>query len=126
MPTELGILTTLQILDLEYNNITGKMPTELCQLTALEAFLLGDNTEMSGSLPECAWSKLKNLRLQLNGFTGTIPTEYCTMNQLRALILDKNKLKGNMLTCNGDDWPELTLLAVSDNILTVRLSLDGT
>ncbi|KAK3237579.1 hypothetical protein CYMTET_52358 [Cymbomonas tetramitiformis] len=59
LPTELGLLTSLQDLYLNDNSITGPLPTELGLLTSLQDLDVGDNS-----------------------ITGRLPTE---LNQLKAL-----------------------------------------
>jgi hypothetical protein len=124
LPTELGMLTTLEFLDLEYNSLRGSLPEELCNLENLQLLILGVN-DLTGPLPNCAWPKMRNARFKDNDFEGTIPTEFCDMPDLLTLIVDNNDLKGKMPACTGEQWPSLLLLALSDNYLTVRFSLIG-
>lgn len=119
LPTELGMLTTLEFLDLEYNNLRGPFPEELCNLENLQLLILGVN-DLTGPLPRCAWPKMRNARFKDNDFKGTIPTEFCNMPKLLTLIVDNNDLNGEMPACTGEQWPSLLLLALSDNYLTVR------
>lgn len=60
-----------------------------------------------------------NFRLPENQFTGIIPTEYCAMKKMGSFILDNNELDGPMPSCDAEDWPNVQLLSVSDNLLTV-------
>jgi hypothetical protein len=124
LPTELGLLTTLLFLDLEYNSLAGRVPDQLCDLANLELLTLGVN-DLTGPLPACRWSNMLNMRFKNNTFTGTIPTEYCRMPKLRTLILNDNQLKGKMPTCTGDDWQSIELMGLSDNLLTVRPLLES-
>lgn len=59
-----------------------------------------------------------SLRLRDNEFTGEIPTEFCSMRKLASFILDKNDLDGPMPKCGAQDWPNLQLYSLSDNLLT--------
>jgi Leucine-rich repeat (LRR) protein len=119
VPTELGLLTTLLVLDLEHNSLAGRVPDQLCDLANLEVLTLGFN-DLTGPLPACRWSNMFEMQLKNNTFTGTIPAEFCRMPKLLSLILDNNQLKGKMPTCTGDDWQSIELLGLSDNLLTVR------
>jgi hypothetical protein len=53
IPKELGKLTTLEVLDLTFNDLLGgPFPEELCQLSNLNSLFLG-YTQLSGELPGC-------------------------------------------------------------------------
>ena len=71
IPTELGLLTTLQYLDLEFNGLTfkGTVPTEICHL-----------------------QQLNSLGMRGNGFHGKIPTCMGRMHKLQNLLLGDNKV----------------------------------
>jgi Leucine-rich repeat (LRR) protein len=43
IPSEIGILTKLVFLDLDFNELTGSLPTSLYSLTDLETLELNDN-----------------------------------------------------------------------------------
>ncbi len=72
-PTELGLLSKLQVLYLSWNQLTGTIPTYLGKLR-----------------------QLNYLGLQHNLLTGTIPTELGYLSKLRYLGLEKNDLRDNI------------------------------
>ena len=63
-------------INLQFNNLNGKLPQEIGSLTSLKTLNLGFN-KLKGTLP----SSLKNLKaltaleLFMNGFEGDIPSE---------------------------------------------------
>ena len=105
IPSELGSLRSLRILNLHGNELSGSIPPELGSLHSLGWLLLGNN-RLSGSIPP----ELRNLRsamsLDLSGneLSGSIPPE---LGGLRGLILILD-LSGNELS--GSIPPELRSL----------------
>ena len=75
IPPELGDLTALTRLDFSGNQLSGTIPTELGNLTALT-----------------------RLDLDRNQLSGTIPPELGNLTNLDALYLAGNRLKGCQLT----------------------------
>ncbi|CAB9509159.1 Leucine Rich Repeat [Seminavis robusta] len=51
LPTTLGLLTNLTLLDLNSNKLQSTIPSELGLLTQLEELLLQDNDDLSGTIP---------------------------------------------------------------------------
>jgi hypothetical protein len=74
MPTQLGLLTNLQVVDLCCNELSGTVPSELARLTQLRAFGLHVN-RLSGTIPPAigAISSLSYVRLYNNRLSGTAP-----------------------------------------------------
>jgi hypothetical protein len=65
--------TSLNLLDLSFNNITGQVPQTLLNLTSLAFLFLGTNS-LSGSLPSSIGSSLKNLDFSYNQLSGSVPS----------------------------------------------------
>lgn len=78
LPSEIGLLTDLQSLDLSYNSITGTIPTQLGLL-----------------------SQLSYLDIAGNQIRGSIPTELCTLATLTYLSLHDNKMSESIPSCIG-------------------------
>ncbi|KAG8084911.1 hypothetical protein GUJ93_ZPchr0010g8589 [Zizania palustris] len=76
IPTELGRLTGLKILDLSNNNFSGDIPPELFNCSRLTRLNLEGNS-LTGAIP--SWlgrlRSLGELDLSSNAFTGRIPVE---------------------------------------------------
>jgi len=115
LPSENGLLTTLQVIELRGNAIVGSISTELCQLQDLRHLSLGNN-QMTGRLPACSWPKLEYMHVEVNELTGSIPSEWCGMPALEHLVVQRNQLTGNLLVC--DEWQDsLVELVASNNLL---------
>lgn len=94
LPTELGMLTNLQLIDLSNNYITGTLITEIGQL-----------------------QHLKSLFIQNNFLHGSIPIEYSNCVSLRELVLQDNDLNNTLgMPDEICRLPEMTLARVDCDI----------
>jgi Leucine-rich repeat (LRR) protein len=95
--TELGLMSALTYLDLSANELNGTLPTELGLMTALTYLDLSDN-QWTGTLPTelGLMIALNDLSLDENELTGTLPTELGLMTSLTSLSLDNNHLAGTL------------------------------
>ena len=83
-------------LSLSNNQLSGKIPVELGQLSALELLVL-DYNELSGPIPGAlgTLTNLKGLLLGNNQMSGEIPSELGNLVSLERLYLDGNRIKRN-------------------------------
>ena len=97
IPSEIGQLTNLATLKLQYNELTGSIPPEIGNLTSLVKLDLRYNN-LSGSIPTEVWSliSLKELRIQKNQLSGTIPSEIGNLTELTHLYLYGNQFTGSI------------------------------
>ncbi|KAE7996107.1 hypothetical protein FH972_000855 [Carpinus fangiana] len=91
----------LRMLHLENNNFTGELPSSLMNCTSLTVLDVGEN-RVSGEIP--AWigtmqSYLIVLRLSSNLFTGSIPSQLCHLKYLQILDLSHNNISGTIPPC---------------------------
>ena len=86
LPTELFDMTNLQGLYLNYNNFDGTLPTEIQKLANVGEFYLFSN-KISGSIPTeiGMLSSVYILGLGGNLLTGTLPTQLNRLSQLQIL-----------------------------------------
>ena len=97
IPSEVGNLSSLIILDMDSNRLSGSMPSVLGNLANLQKFDLSDN-ELDGPVPS-QMGNLANLRilnLHTNQVSGEIPSELGRLSNLEELILLENQLTGEI------------------------------
>ena len=112
--TKLGGVTRLRLAG---NQLTGRIPPALGNLTNLTELDLGDNG-ISGGVPSLAGlSALEKLYLNDNDLTGVIPAWLPTLTGLREVDIGGNDLVGEVPSGLGA-LGSLTHLDLSDNRLT--------
>ena len=118
IPTRLGNLSNLEILALNSNRLTGEIPTELGKLSNLELLALSSN-RLTGEIPTelGSLSNLELLALSSNRLTGEMPTELGNLSNLELLALESNRLTGEIPTELGS-LSNLNLLSLGQNQLT--------
>ena len=118
IPSQLGNLSNLTNLNLGFNKLTRTIPSELQNLSNLEELRLVEN-QLSGDIPTelGSLSNLEVLNLGDNRLTGTIPTQLQNLSNLKQLYLWNNKLKGDVPTWLGS-LSNLERLALSINELS--------
>ena len=97
IPAELANLTNLQVLSLSINTLSGEIPAELGNLTNLQLLSLSAN-ELSGEIPAELenLTNLEGLDLLRNELSGEIPAELGRLTNLELLYLHSNKLSGEI------------------------------
>uniref|UniRef100_A0A7S1BCP7 Uncharacterized protein n=1 Tax=Corethron hystrix TaxID=216773 RepID=A0A7S1BCP7_9STRA len=90
-----GFPTTLNVLRLDKNQLTGTLPPTLFSLTALTSLVLDTNL-LSGTLSPAIGNlpALEILSLFDNHFIGTVPDDLERLTRLEVLHLDQNNLLG--------------------------------
>ena len=118
IPTEFGDLTFLSSLYLYNNQLSGAIPSELGNLSNLIYLELNHN-RLSGQIPSelGSLSKLERLWLQSNRLSGLIPSELGSLSSLKYLSLSGNQLTGTIPAELGN-LTNLTSLGLSNNQLT--------
>ena len=95
LPAEIGDLSALRVLNLVSNKLSGPLPAELGQLQALTKLDLSGN-RFSGPIPYelgHIWY-LERLRLNGNDFTGYLPFDHTSFPSLTTLRIRSNDLEG--------------------------------
>ncbi|XP_008227112.2 PREDICTED: receptor-like protein 12 [Prunus mume] len=98
------------------NQFTGEIPLTICSLSSLQILDLSNN-KLSGKIHQCIGNfsqSLSVLNLRNNKFYGVIPSTFSKGNVLRNLDLNGNQLEGSLpqslLTCR-----ELEVLDLGNN-----------
>ncbi|KAG0492534.1 hypothetical protein HPP92_005932 [Vanilla planifolia] len=73
LPANLAQYTSLQKLDLSFNNITGDLPQSLFNLNSLNMLFLGNNS-LTGTLPAKKSKTLSTIDLSYNQLSGSFPS----------------------------------------------------
>jgi Leucine-rich repeat (LRR) protein len=97
IPSELSLLSGLQVLSLALNRLTGTLPPELSSLVLLNFCSLYSN-QLTGRIPSefGKLSQLKSLSLDTNQLTGPIPVELGSLSQLNGFYLYSNFIAGSI------------------------------
>ena len=111
IPTELGNLSSLTQLLLSRNQLTGEIPTALGDLSNLTHLLL-DSNQLNGEIPAELGdlSNLQFLLLSSNQLTGEIPAELGNLTGLTILHLANNQFTG----CMQDELRHFSTIPLND------------
>ncbi|KAK8506406.1 hypothetical protein V6N12_034139 [Hibiscus sabdariffa] len=102
------------------NKLTGNVPSSICNWTSLEILDLSRNS-LSGTIPECLGNLSQNLdimNLQMNNFSGKIPDIFAN-SVLVNLFLNNNRLEG-LVPPSLANSTSLKILNLGNNMLTDR------
>lgn len=96
IPSQIGTLTKLRALGLSNNNLQGSIPTEIFNLSNLQAFFTGGNRGLGGRIPSRIGelTKLTFLDMSESNWSGSIPSEIGDLEGLVWLSLNDNELSG--------------------------------
>ena len=124
LPSELGLLESLESLKIGYNSntsagnsLSGTIPTQLGGLTGLTRLAMGVNS-LTGAIPTQlgGLTGLTTLRMNWNALTGAIPTQLGGLTGLTVLDMGSNALTGAIPTQLGG-LTGLDLLQLGPNSL---------
>ena len=115
-----GTPSRLTALDLNDNNLAGRLPGSFVDLSALTSLDLRNNPNLRGSIPATLGSLVALTNLDLSdtqgngGWTGEIPVELGSLTALTTLDLSGNGLSGEIPSQLGN-LTALTTLDLSGN-----------
>ena len=95
LPSALGDLDRLEILNLDGNQLTGAIPAALGNLGELTTLAIGNN-RLTGAIPTALGgaSSLELLSFARNDLSGSIPSELGSLSSLERVYLSSNRLTG--------------------------------
>ncbi|KAL0450991.1 UNVERIFIED_CONTAM: Receptor-like protein 6 [Sesamum latifolium] len=117
IPKDIGnFISDASFFSVSNNNLTGEIPTSICNATSLQVLDLSGNA-LTGSIPPCLpmenWS-LGVLSLGRNNFSGNIPDTFSVNCSLKTLDLNRNVLKGK-IPASLVNCPLLEVLNIGNN-----------
>ncbi len=97
LPSSLGELENLKVLELSFNNISGNLPESLGNLKNLEILAFNGNN-LSGTVPASLGNlkNLKQLHLSSNQLNGTLPESLGDLENIEVFNVFENNLSGNL------------------------------
>jgi Leucine-rich repeat (LRR) protein len=123
IPTELGLLLDLRILNLSSNRFGGLLPTTLSSLQRLGALYFHDN-ELEGPLADIVMDglvELTVLSLYHNFLSGTIGRSIGSLVNLETLLLGNNRFSGVLPGDVLGDLSNLHFLRLGNNHLVGQI-----
>ncbi|XP_071706217.1 uncharacterized protein [Rutidosis leptorrhynchoides] len=119
IPSSIGRLSGVTLLDLSNNRLVGPVPVTIGNLESLRVLNLANNS-FSGSIPGSIGnlSLMIELHLSLNELNGSIPSSLGNCTRLISLTLDRNSLTGPI----PSELFDLTSLSISLNLGNNQLS----
>ncbi|WVZ95237.1 hypothetical protein U9M48_041028 [Paspalum notatum var. saurae] len=109
-------MSTLGILRLAENKLSGSIPASLGNVSSLTEIFLNSNS-LGGSIPETL-SQIQNLSflsLSENNLEGHVPAQLYNISSLVGLYLSQNNLIGTIPSGNEFSLPKLETLSMSNN-----------
>ncbi|XP_059310626.1 receptor-like protein 6 [Lycium ferocissimum] len=103
LPSSLGSLKALKLLDFFGCNLVGPIPESVRNLSQITQLDLSDNY-LEGKIPDAFsnFQKLTLLELDNNNFIGPFPSSLVNLTELEVLLLGYNSLSGPLpFTANG-------------------------
>lgn len=99
LPSEIGFLDKLAVIDMSGNDISGEIPDSLSRLKNLKDLNMHDN-DLIGTIPSWfpQFSELEVLNLRNNNLVGPIPDKIQNLTSLKYLDLSGNQLIDDGLT----------------------------
>ncbi|KAL6890310.1 hypothetical protein ACP4OV_009073 [Aristida adscensionis] len=100
VPDAVGHMTSLQALDLSFNQNMSMITTslkKLCNLSVLDlswCHLNENMMELIERMPHCPSNKLQELRMGYNSITGNMPSQMADLTSLVVLDISENSLTG--------------------------------
>ncbi|XP_015163932.1 LRR receptor-like serine/threonine-protein kinase FLS2 [Solanum tuberosum] len=97
-------ISSLLSIHLRYNRLSGPLWIDEGNIVSNLKFLSISNNQISGSIPSniCQLTELKWLSLSFNNITGDIPRNIDCLSKLEGFYIGDNPIKGTILTSLGN------------------------
>jgi len=124
IPPEIGNLSNLRYLWIDFANLSGNIPSEIGNLSNLKDLALWYN-QLSGNIPPEIGnlSNLETLTVEDNPLTGTIPASLANLTKMRYFWIGNNQLTGDIPAGLFDNMPNLIYAAIYGNDVTGDIDL---
>ncbi|XP_076943684.1 receptor protein kinase CLAVATA1-like [Bidens hawaiensis] len=122
IPPEIGTLNKLVNLTLVANNLTGKLPVQMANLTSVRFVNISSNSfvgEFPGEIVT-AMTELEAFDVYNNNFTGRLPVEFVKLQNLKVLSLAGNFFTGEIPE-SYSEFKSLQILGLQANSLSGRI-----
>ncbi|KAF2296518.1 hypothetical protein GH714_040510 [Hevea brasiliensis] len=95
IPTSVGRMQTVHVIDLSRNNLTGRIPKSIGNCGFLQILDL-QNNYLTGRIPSSLGqlTHLQTIHLRDNMITGRLPSSFKNLSRLKTLDLGCNRLTG--------------------------------
>lgn len=119
LPEELGLLTSLERLNVRNNQIGGTIVTQLGRLSNLRDLMLNANN-LVGQVPSeiGLLRSLESLHLPQNQLSGSLPSDLWKLSRLEAFLMLRNSITGTFPSNIGVLLPKLQDFKFSYTLLT--------
>ncbi|KAG8363629.1 hypothetical protein BUALT_Bualt19G0042300 [Buddleja alternifolia] len=125
IPSGIGNMSLLSVMDLSRNNLTGIIPPSLGKCSFLKVLDLANNS-LSGEIPTSIdqLNQLKSLHLNDNLISGNLPASLKNLSSLETLDLGMNNLEGTLPLWLGEGFAGLRILNLRSNAFSGGILFD--
>ncbi|XP_051123923.1 receptor-like protein EIX2 [Andrographis paniculata] len=125
IPSGLGNMSYLSVIDLSGNHLTGSIPESLGNCFYLKVLDLGNNRlsgEVLSSIGQL--NQLRSLHLNGNLISGNLPVSLQNLSRLETLDLERNKLGGALPEWLGEGFTALRIMNLRANAFSGEILLN--